>query len=176
MLQKLNDCNEKIKELYSVYFENRKLYIQAEELSVNMNMYIAPLVEHRDAFDHLMRCFQKVDEGNDEYVKEIEKALDHELRAYYDIADYICINIRDYIANVLNSMRVKDIKKIWTEYESKKRELFDISMDIASIRNARRSSIESVYKYRDEVIPHLFRIYEDFIKKFETYIRGRIRL
>ncbi len=174
MLQEIVECNKKITDLYTVYFENRKLYIRAEELSVSMNMYIAPLVEHRDAFDHLMRCFEKLDENEKDFVKEIDSALEHELRAYYDIADYICIQIREYIADVLNNMRAKDIKDIWVEYESKKREIFDLSVEIAKVRNERKSSLDSVFKYRDEVMPKLFNIYEDFIKKFDTRIRGRI--
>lgn len=171
----MTECSGIIKDLYTVYFENRKLYIQAEELSINMNMYIAPLVEHRDALDHLMRCFEKLDKGDSSFSKEIENALGHELRSYYDIADYICINIREYISDTLNHMRPKDIKKIWVEYECKKREVFEISVEIAKIRNERRATIESVFKYRDNVMPRLFGIYEDFIKKFETYIRGHIK-
>lgn len=175
MFHGLNECNDIIKDLYTVYFENRKLYIEAEELSVNMNMYIAPLVEHRDALDHIMRCFEKLNQGNKDFQKEIESALGHELRAYYDIADYICINIREYISDALNHMRTKDIRKMWVEYERKKREVLAISVEIAKIRNERRASIESVYKYRDNVMPRLFEIYKDFVENHETHIRGRIK-
>lgn len=173
MFSILDDYKDKIKTLYSLYFENRKLYIIAEELTVNMNLYPAPLIEHRDAFDHLMRCFEKIEKQDESFAQEIESAFNHELRAYYDIADYICIHIREYIATVLNKMSIRDIRKIWAEYEQKKREVFDISMEIARIRNERRSSYENILRYRDEVMPRLIHIYEEFIKKIETRIRGR---
>ena len=46
-------------------------------------------------------------------------------------------------------------------------------MEIARIRNERRSSYENILRYRDEVMPRLIHIYEEFIKKIETRIRGR---
>ena len=175
MLQDLEKYRDKIRNLYKLYFYNRELFIQAEESFIDMNTFVAPLIEHRDAFDHIMRCFKKLDQEEETFLLELEQAFAHELRAYYDVADYICICIRDYISSVLNRMQPREIRQIWVEYDRKKQEIYDISLKIAAVRNNRRSSLESIEKYRNEVMPTLFNIYEDFVKNFETYIRGHIK-
>lgn len=176
------EIKDKISLICFIYFENRKIFIQAEEAFVDMNMFIAPLVEHRDAFDHFIRFFEKflknkeenTEQQKYEIIKELDSVLSHELRAFYDVADYICINIRDYISTALNKMKPKQIRKIWAEYDIKKQEILELSKQISKVRNERRSSIDSVKNYINEIMPKIFSIYNDFIQKFETQIRAKL--
>lgn len=160
------------KELQDVYEAYKKLFIRAEEKLEEMGFFVAPMLEHRDALDHLMRYFSLVSEGEitEETLKQLEKAVGHEYRAYFDVADYICITVREKIAESLKGISKRKMQSVWKEYSDVKRKVVKISDEISEIRYNRRGNMDSVKKY-DEMLKEIFEIYDDFICDIEPRLQ-----
>lgn len=163
--KKDSDYKEELQKIYSAY---KKLFIQAEEKLEDMKFFVAPMLEHRDALDHLMRYFRMTNGGeiSEEALGQLEKAVEHEFRAYFDVADYICITVRNIIAERLKRVPKRKIKSVWKEYLDIKQEIVKISDDIADIRFERREKFASIEKY-NQVLMQVFKVYDDFVCKIE---------
>lgn len=184
MQNQLNDLKKQanclLKQISDVYLINKKYFIKAEEILPNLRMFLTPVLEHRDALDHLMRAFSDIHtEGysieNDliiyeKRIKNIEKALGHELRSFFDIADFICINMRVYFKDLYKQTKRKKLLAVWEEVEKQEQQLVDISEKIASIRLSRGESYESVNQYA-EVIDDLFSMYCNFEKNIRPKLK-----
>lgn len=163
--KKDSDYKEELQKIYSAY---KKLFIQAEEKLEDMKFFVAPMLEHRDALDHLMRYFSITNgkEITEEALRQLDKAVEHEFRAYFDVADYICITVRSIIAERLKGVPKRKIESVWEEYLDIKKEIVKISDDIADVRFERREKIASIEKY-GQVLTRVFKIYDDFVCKIE---------
>lgn len=152
-------------EINQAYSASKELFIKAEEKLEQMAFFPAPLLEHRDALDHIMRYYNITYENQGELtqraIDELSDARGHEIRAYFDIADFICITIRDDVSSALKNFSGAQIKKVWNDYTRIKTEVVKISEDIVSIRNSRTTSLENIEKYK-VVIEKLFNIYDSF--------------
>ena len=155
--------------LLELYNDVKVLYIQSEECVPDLKLFLAPLIEERDALDHLMEAFKK--NSKEELINEIKKAQSHLLRAYFDIADYVCVIIRKYINEYLAKLKEKQIATIWEEYGKQKMKMYEFSKRIAEIRSSRRDDISSLDEYKDIIVPGIFEIYKDFISNIEARIR-----
>lgn len=158
-------------ELQFSYYTTKKLFIRAEETLHAMELYPAPLLEHRDALDHLMH-YSKIFEKCglcDDAINELANAKQHEIRAFYDVADYICISIRKEIADTLDTLSQKKINRIWPEYRDIRIKVIDISNQIAEIRNGTRETVDAIPKY-ENAVNEMFIIYA----KFQTDIQPKI--
>lgn len=168
------------KEIDIAYSAAKELFILSEEKLNNMSLFPAPLLEHRDALDHIMRYSRIISEKGlcSDAISELSSAKQHEIRAYFDIADYICISVRAEIAEKLNTLTVKEITKIWNEYKNIRSRVIAISDDIASIRNSRKESLSSIRDYQN-AISEIFQIYDSFqievLPKIEQSLWNRIR-
>lgn len=162
------------RDLYDTYIESKNLFIRAEELLEQMSFFVAPVLEHRDALDHIMRYFDlKNKSGLSEVaIKELDRALSHELRAYFDIADYICITIRQQISDSLKRISIKKIQKVWNEYSDIKKRVVKVSEEIAEIRQNRNSSLKHIEKYKP-VIEEMISIYKVYMTNIEPQIRKK---
>ena len=158
-------------ELQDIYNAYKKLFIQSEEKLEEMSFFVAPMLEHRDALDHLMRYFSLTNEKEitEEALKQLEKAVNHEFRAYFDVADYICITVRNKIAESLKRVSKKKIKSVWHDYLEIKQEIVKISDEIADVRFKRSGKFTSVNEY-NQVLKKVFEIYDDFVCKIEPYL------
>ena len=168
----LREKDSKYKEdLQNIYNAYKKLFIQAEEKLEEMSFFVAPMLEHRDALDHLMRYFSLTNEKEitEEALRQLDKAVGHEFRAYFDVADYICITIRNKIAERLKGVSKKKIESVWQEYLDIKQEIVKISDEIADVRFGRRGKMASVNEY-EQVLKKVFRIYDDFVCKIEPHL------
>lgn len=74
----------------------------AEEIAEKGEIFIQPLKEQRDAFDHLMRCYgvyfshQETVGGEnlEKYVLiNLDKACGHIYRAFFDTADWLTLYV-----------------------------------------------------------------------------------
>ena len=161
----LNESCIKIwEEIDIAYSATKELFILSEEKLNNMRLFPAPLLEHRDALDHIMRYSRIVAKKGlcEEALSELRNAQQHEIRAYFDIADYICITIRSEIADSFSTLSKKQIKKIWAEYRSIRSRVISISDSIASIRNSRKESLASIMDYKN-AIGEIFQIYDSYL-------------
>lgn len=109
------------KNLYNTYLNSKKLFIRAEELLEQMNFFAAPLVEHRDALDHVMRYFSIKDNAglSEEALVELDKAWTD----YVSIKNRV-VSVSEEIAAIRESRSgsLKHIKK----YKKVLDEIFDI--------------------------------------------------
>lgn len=156
-----------ISEIYNVYKDCKSLFIKSEELLPEMRMFIPPLMEHRDAFDHLMRVFEKNQTTGQIDFDNLNKALGHEARAYFDVADYACIKIREYINNSLKKFSKKKIAECWKEYKSIRSKVFLYSEELYKVRNERSASSESITKYKEMIMPYMFEVLQEYITEIE---------
>ncbi len=150
-------------DLNIAYSATKKLFILSEEKLKNMMLFPAPLLEHRDALDHIMRYSTIIADTGlcEDAITELTNAKQHEIRAFFDVADYICISIRREISDTLDVLSKRQIKKIWPEYEIVRAEVIDLSDDLAIIRTNRRESISAIPDY-EEAVDKMFKIYRHF--------------
>ncbi len=158
---------ELLSSISEIYAFNKKYFIKAEECMDTMDLFIAPLIEHRDALDHIMRYFNNIDKAD---IKQLDKALGHEVRAFFDVADYICINIRSSISKNLEKMSPKKIQKIWSDYIKEKEKIRKISDEIAQIRLERSESKESVLNYI-RILDEIFDLYNNYSINIDPRIK-----
>lgn len=147
-------------ELEQAYTAAKQLLIESEEKLTRMRLFPAPLLEHRDALDHLMRYSRIYNELGlcESAVNELNNAKQHEIRAFFDIADYICVIIRSEINDTLSVLNARQIKNIWADYETVKKRVVDISERIAAIRKDRTETVDRIETYQDAV-SEMFDIY-----------------
>ena len=167
---KKKEVEYKNKLLYT-YKESKSLFIDAEELLDEMNFFPAPLIEHRDALDHIMRYMNKIEENGltEDAIKELDSALGHEIRAYFDIADFISVTIRDEISKSLKGISKKQIIQVWQEYNSIQKQMIELSEDIALIRKNRTGTVENIKKYK-KVLEEMFTMCKQFRKEIKPYL------
>ena len=158
-------------DLHISYDSTKKLLIHAEEKLSAMELYPAPLLEHRDALDHLMRYSRIFEETGlcESAVNELANAKQHEIRAFYDVADYICITIRKEISDTLDSLSQKKIDKVWPEYKAIRLQVIELSHQLAEIRHGTRESVDSIPNY-ENAVSEMFKIYATF----QTEIQPKI--
>ena len=128
-----------------------------------MKTFAAPLIEHRDALDHIMRYMNEKDSNGltDKAIEELTMALGHETRAFFDIADYICIQIRFEISESLRNIKSTQINSIWANYSEDRARVFNISEGLVDIRRNRRGNRDFVNQYKP-LVDELFAIYKKF--------------
>lgn len=104
--------------LGQIHMLTKHYLLIAEELSEEGVTFLQPLKEHRDAYDHLMRVFYlparlktlgtAPDFNPVDYIKKnVEKALGHEYRAFFDMADWLTFICRRKIREELSDQRVR---------------------------------------------------------------------
>lgn len=163
-MEDINITDKKKKQdLYNVYTESKTLFIEAEEKLPDMKFFAAPTLEHRDALEHIMRYLELTNDGaiSEAAEKELDLALGHETRAFFDTADFICINVRKQMAESLKRIPTRKINKVWPDYWTIKEQIFTLSNEIADIRKNRKGTMEYVYMYKEK-IDELWKIYHDF--------------
>lgn len=172
-MEELVNKDKELKEsLLLVYTETKNLFIEAEELFPEMRLFAAPTLEHRDALEHIMRYMNLISAGNITYatVKQLDSALGHEVRAYFDTADYVSISVRDEIRKSLQKIPTRKIKKNWDNYSNIRAEQIKISEQIANIRKQKSGDVELVKKYKT-IIWEILNIYKKFVKTIEPQLR-----
>src|ERR1017187_8808878 len=138
MSQTDNAYWEKVVKLHA-YVKGRM--IQAEELDPKLNTFSPAVNEQRSALDHILRAKAAevgIKPGVDLKYQQIQldKALGHLYRAYFDVADWLAICIRDRVVKVLKRYSAECIKAAIPEYyRTFRTSLEEIPLAIAELRN-----------------------------------------
>ena len=143
--------------------------MRAEECLPKMELFVAPLLEHRDAFDHVMRYYDRKRMGRcstEQLLDELKEARSHEVRAFYDIADYTCILIRANISQRLNGVSRRKIKKVWPTYGTDRANVLTKSEKLAELRSNRTGTFEGIAEY-ETVVGEFYDIFKQFVKDIE---------
>lgn len=157
-----------LSQIHDIYQKCKNNFIRAEECLPRMELFVAPLLEHRDALDHTMRYYDKKNRGcsHNELIEELKRVRGHEVRAFYDIADYTCILIRTEISQRLKQVSRRKIKKVWPNYVTDREMVMKYSEELADIRQSRTDFVESIPKY-ESVLENFYRTYTKFLNEIE---------
>ncbi|MHA1684182.1 MAG: hypothetical protein ACTSUE_24815 [Promethearchaeota archaeon] len=173
-----------------MYFNFKEIMLISEELDTKRKSLPGPLVELRNALDHLMRVLgskfridlnddsrygrddvQLNPEDSEKYQeKNLDKLYGHIYRAGYDVLDYMGINIRDLIQKKMRFYSNSAKNQVFPEYHKEiVPKIYIISNKIAKLRMRKDvdGSIlikgkDNFEKYKKEVM-ELYEIYNEKI-------------
>lgn len=133
---------DRLKEIVRIYAHAKELFLLAEETDIlrePAREFVQPVNEIRHAFDHLMRAF-----GDELGLKQgdananLDKALGHVYRSFFDAADWCAINLREWVIVALEPFSVETIQSTLPSYYDRIRPEIDrISLKIAELRGAK---------------------------------------
>ena len=160
-----------------IYFLTKHYLILAEELSDDFDTFLQPVKEHRDAFDHVARVYgykylQNEIKNVDTYRTEnMNKAVGHVYRAFFDTADWLSYICRKKIRLLLDGKSREEIVSIYPEYDHTKSMLNELPLAIANIRKNKDVSddiaelVKEVEGYRD-ILDKLLTTYREINRLF----------
>lgn len=110
----------RLKEITELYMITKDLILYSEELN-NLESFMPPVNEIKDAYDHFMRVtsakFGLNPNRDDEYVKKnFEKIFSHIYRATFELFDYIRIFQKDAIDKKLNDVSTEALNNVFPDY------------------------------------------------------------
>lgn len=158
-----------------VYNKQKELCILSEEYDNELCTFVQPIKEQKDSLDHITRAYKDYYDGiagknsTDKHIEDnLDKALGHIFRAYYDTADFLSIVIRRTLSMHLQQFTYKQIITVWREYEDARRWLVTFPTLIAGLRNNKGidSSFHDIKEKVDayyEPIEHLFELFNIFM-------------
>lgn len=134
-----------------IYFLTKHYLLLSEELSEDFDTFLQPLKEHRDAFDHIARVYghqmleKQVDDIEKYKEENMNKAVGHTYRAFFDTADWLSYICRKKIREILSKYTKRQILETYPNYETVRYTLDEIPKQIAQIRkNKDLSDDESI--------------------------------
>lgn len=142
-----NEIRLKWNTLCEVHNLTKKYMLLSEEYSVDMKTYIQPMKEQKDAYEHIVRAYSvmynnientsnKLDKKDEQYLlKNLDKAISHEYRAFYDTIDYFTLILRNLFYNELKFFSGTEILKVYPHYREIKNRLLELPEKIAIQRN-----------------------------------------
>jgi hypothetical protein len=122
---------------------NKSLFIWCEEHEVELNSFLQPNNEFKNAWEHVVRAKANEiglnGEPNPEYQKAtLEDALSHEYRAFFDICDWASVILRSRAIDLLKPYDQASISAAIPNYYSKMRPDFEIAIEkIAGLRGGK---------------------------------------
>lgn len=143
---------ERVHEICNLYFKTKALMLRAEEADNNNETFLQPSLELKAAFDHVMRALARDsgftkngDQEPDRYTdRQLDKAIGHIYRAYFDTADWISINFREQFSSLLEPYDNADIATVFPLYYKEiKPRFIDYETGITSLRNQKDIAGES---------------------------------
>ena len=117
-------------EVIEKYLTLKSLFIECEETDHDLNTNLQPLNEFRAALDHVFRLIKievsmqtngESDELLNKFTSEYDKLRSHIRRAFFDVCDYLAINYRMKIINLLEMYSFECITAAIPEYYSEYR-------------------------------------------------------
>ncbi|MCX5632834.1 MAG: hypothetical protein NTW93_04045 [Phycisphaerae bacterium] len=156
------NCESLWQDIVIIYQETKKLLLWAEEHEIKKwKTFTQPLLEHRSALDHICRalaCEVGILSPNEDYYKKnLDKAKGHIYRAFFDVADWFSVVLRDNITDMLDDFDTDCITAAIPDYYSIIRpDIENITQEIAAIRDGKDIStnngiISDIGDYRQKI-------------------------
>lgn len=141
----MSDFTDQWQTITKLYGCTKAIQLLAEELEVDHDhkSFLQPILEQRHALDHICRSMDKIygkedglcDPDNDYASKNLDKAIGHMYRSFFDAADWFCIVMREKIHNLLKPYDNECISAAIPRYYSEFRpDIEKITIEIAKIR------------------------------------------
>lgn len=127
-------------DICKIHLFTKHYLLLAEELATEGDLFLQPLKEHRDAYDHVIRVYatqkgiNKVKNPDSYMQKNMSKALGHEYRAFFDTADWLTLICREKINSLLCGKSREEIEKKYLNYKELKKMLLELPNEIAQLR------------------------------------------
>lgn len=181
----INDFNNEerkyIELMCALHVITKKYLLIAEEVAENGELFLQPLKEHRDAYDHLMRCYsvnilenEMPIENRQQYeLENVKKAFGHEYRAFFDTADWLTYMLRKWVRLKLQSCGNDECRKHFENYDEIKKFINDLPLKIAELRankdvgnfgNHENNLINEIREYQD-VLDKLIELKKHIVSK-----------
>lgn len=143
----------------------KKYLLIAEEIAEDGELFLQPLKEHRDAYDHLMRCYgiyiidnkMSTEEKLRYEIENLKKAFGHEYRAFFDTADWLTYILRKWIRLKLKSCGEEICNKEFNNYSEIKLFINELPQKVAALREKKdvgnlsdneNSLVDEIEEYR----------------------------
>jgi len=152
------------RQIVQVHNRGKQLFILAEEMDSRFETFLQPLQELKHALEHIIRARASelglTEGGNPDYVEEsLQKALGHEYRAFFDVADWLGVAVlREKALEQMTRYSPDCISRYFREwYDTVRPRLEKANIEIARIRTdkdvARGSDvIPEVEKYHGVIV------------------------
>lgn len=164
--------------LCKIHILTKHYTLLAEEYNISTRAFLQPMKEQKDAYEHIIRAYTRkcekcvLTEEDREYIKKnIEKAIGHEYRAYFDTIDYLTICLRELIARELDGVPYRKIIQVYPEYDKYKKILIDIPEKIAGYREKKDIGGSEMLKFASEY----GKIVDDLINCYKYLCCGVIK-
>jgi hypothetical protein len=106
--------------MLTLYEKCKALMILAEETDPQASTFLQPTVELRHALEHIMRSVaakRQQGEMQDEVaLRHLDKAFGHIARAFFDVADWMTVVLRERLMRLLGKYPPDVIAKSLPEY------------------------------------------------------------
>lgn len=143
--------------LCKIHILTKHYTLLAEEYNISTRAFLQPMKEQKDAYEHIIRAYTKkcencvLSEDDQEYMlKNIEKAIGHEYRAYFDTIDYLTICLRELINKELDGILYEEIVQVYPKYDEYKKILVNIPEKIAMYREKKDIGSNEMLKFAVE--------------------------
>ncbi len=171
-----NDRRDIWRRFLEVHQYVKDLTLAGEESGYELETFLQPLQEQRHALEHIVRAraaeFGIKESPAPDYIdNNLDKALGHIYRCFFDTADWLSINIRGKIIDTFEPYSRQSLVDLVPEYYQKIRpQLERINHEIAKIRGKKDipsgpNTIPEIEKY-GTILKELI----DFQEKIESYI------
>ena len=140
------DNEEKWDLIIEVHNWTKALILDAEEIDPRHEFFWPPLVQQRDALDHIVRAQRAAlhpdqaqvkgeEEAPNYVVMQLDKALGHAYRAFFDVADWFSIIMRERISEVVSQYSRPALLEVMPNYSTEvESRVDDICAAIAKCR------------------------------------------
>lgn len=153
------DFEKEISEIVIIHNFTKHYILLGEEIADDFKTYLQPVKEFRDAYEHIVRIFTKCvgiedvsESSKEDYIRSnLSKALGHEYRAFFDVADWFSIICRKNIHELVKDHSYEEIILKCPEYPRIKERIFEIAQEITNIRERKDISyniFEEVNRYQ----------------------------
>lgn len=154
---KKSNINDTWEILCKIHILTKHYTLLAEEYNISTKAFLQPMKEQKDAYEHIIRAYtrkcekQALSEDDESYmIKNIEKAIGHEYRAYFDTIDYLTLCLRELLAKELDGVSYNDIIEVCPKYDEYKKLLIEIPERIASYRELKDIGSSEMLKYASD--------------------------
>ncbi len=161
-----------------IHNATKTLYILSEEYDDELSSFIQPIKEQKDSLEHIVRAYSRYTDISDSISQEdkkyimqnLDKAIGHSFRAFFDCADVLSIILREKLSLELSKFSYARIIEVWPEYENHRKVLVEMPKKIAKLRttkdvaNSNETIIKMVKEYREN-IDKLLVIYNTYMKE-----------
>ena len=178
-------CYE-FKEIALLYKEIKKIVLLAENINEKQEVILSSINEMRNAFDHLMRCYDNEDINLCK--KQIEKSKGHLFRAGYDAYELIAIETIKNIKLNFKNYTPDIILQVFPNYYNEIVFLIDnFEKNLANIRGNKKigydfydedgeinsKKIEEAFNNYENIVTKLLDLKDDITKKIPALEKAK---